>query len=252
MRVSRAGVALVKQFEGCRLEAYVCPAGVLTIGYGHTTAAGAPTVTEGMVITQARAEEILRWDLGKVASDVHALLAVGRAVDLAQGQFDALVSFTFNLGIGALRRSTLLKRINEGRLDAVPAEFMKWTKARVDGELVDLPGLVRRRRAEAALWRGVDEAAPVDPDESRATPEPPRPSKTMASSKEGNAAIITGAGAAAGAAQQIAEQAGTATSLAQAIGDLVGKPGFWVFVVIIAAAAGIWFWRRQRLLEEAA
>jgi len=247
MRITQACVELVKQFEGCRLGAYVCPAGVLTIGYGHTSAAGEPAVTEGMWINQARADQILGADLRNFADGVQDLVNV----DLQPNQFDALVSFAFNVGIGALGKSTLLKRVNEGRFDAVPAEFMKWTKGRVNGQLVDLPGLVRRRRAEAALWRGVDDSAPVDPDESRATPETPVPSKTILTSKEAGGAVVAGGSATIAVANEVGNQMEQAGGLLHALGALVGKPQFWAFLIIILAAAAIWFWRRRRLREEA-
>lgn len=150
MRTSQAGVDLIKKFEGCRLYAYVCPAGVLTIGYGHTSAAGHPDVQHGDSITQEFADRILQDDLRSFESGVEGCVAG----DLAQHQFDALVSFAFNLGVGNLKKSTLLRRVNEKKFDAVPAELMKWVKGRVDGELKDMAGLVRRRRAEAAMWRG--------------------------------------------------------------------------------------------------
>ena len=139
MRMSDAGIALIKEFEGCRLTAYKCPAGVWTIGYGHTSAAGSPEVTPGMTITQQEAEDILRRDLVKYENGVIKLVNV----DLTQGQFDALVDFAYNAGVGALGKSTLLKKVNAEDFDAVPTELMKWTKA--GGR--ELAGLVRRRRA---------------------------------------------------------------------------------------------------------
>jgi lysozyme len=151
--ISEAGFDLIKSFEGLRLKAYYCPAGVLTIGYGHTSAAGSPRVVEGMTITAAQADEILRRDMEKYADAVRRLVKV----QLNQSQFDALVSFTFNLGADALRKSTLLKRLNAGKYDAAPAELMKWTRA--GGK--ELEGLVRRRRAEAAMWRSMTFDRPV-------------------------------------------------------------------------------------------
>ena len=248
MRTSQAGIDLIKQFEGLYLAAYLCPAGKWTIGYGHTDAAGAPGVYRGLRIGAGDAEEILRDDL----QGVEAAVIDAVNVDLTQGQFDALVSFTFNLGAGALAKSTLLKRINEGRMDAVPAEFMKWTKARVNGELVDLPGLVKRRRAEAKLWRGLDDDAAEDPQEGRATPEAPAPSKTMSQSKIGSGAVVSGGAATIGLGSEIADQMNSAGSLLGAIHRVIDKPTFWVLLLVIAAGAGIWWWRRQHLREEAA
>lgn len=147
MQTNDAAIALIKEYEGLRTEAYPDPAhgwSVPTIGYGHTSAAGAPRVSKGMKITPAGAEEILRSDLVKferaVASAVH--------VPLNENQFGALVSFTFNLGPGNLKSSTLLRRLNAGDYAGAAAEFGKWVKA--DGKT--LPGLVRRREAERLLF----------------------------------------------------------------------------------------------------
>ena len=157
MKTSRKGVALIKEFEGLRTEAYKCPAGVWTIGYGHTAAAGHPNVVRGMTITPEEAEAILIRDLGQYERAVSA--AVKRPLN--QGQFDACVSLCFNIGIGAFTKSTVVRRINAGRMSEVPAAFMMWNKARDPntGVSVELAGLTRRRRAETALWRSLPDAA---------------------------------------------------------------------------------------------
>jgi lysozyme len=134
------GVALVKHFEGVRLRAYRDPVGILTIGYGHTGA----DVHSGLVISLEQAEEILRFDLRRFERGVTGLVKV----PLNDNQFAALVSFAFNLGVGALGRSTLLKKLNAGDYKGAYLEFGKWTRA---GGRV-LPGLVRRRAAEAQLF----------------------------------------------------------------------------------------------------
>lgn len=148
MRKTNAeGLRLIKQWEGKHLRAYQGAAdrtGLLTIGYGHTSAAGAPVVTEGMVITDAEAEQILIRDLAKVEADVERLVKV----PLNDNQFAVLVSFTFNLGAGALAGSTLLRKLNAGDYDAIPAELMKW----VNSAGKRRQGLVNRRAAEAGLW----------------------------------------------------------------------------------------------------
>ena len=165
---------------------------------------------------------------------------------MTQNQFDTLVSFAFNCGTAALRRSTLLKRVNAGAFDAVPAELMKWTKA--DGK--ELPGLVRRRRAEAALWRGLPKA--VDPIEARTAPDLPQPPKPITRSKEANAAIIAGGAGAVAAAGEAMPVIREGVGIMPVISDALGRPAFIAALIVIAAAVAIWVWRRQRLLEQGA
>jgi len=141
MKISAAGLKLVKEFEGLRLTAYVCPAGVLTIGYGST----GPHVTTGKTISEAEAEALLLKDLARFEAGVDELITK----PLTQAQFDALVSFAFNLGCGALEESTLRRRLNGGEEanTVIAQELPKWVKA--GG--ATLPGLVRRREAEVKL-----------------------------------------------------------------------------------------------------
>lgn len=139
MKTSQKGINLIKEFEGCQLTAYKCPAGVWTIGYGHTG-----DVKSGMTITEQEAENYLRADLQKFEAGVDKAVKVG----ITQNMFDALVSFTYNCGIGALQSSTLLKKLNAGDFNGAANEFLKWNKS---GSNV-LPGLTRRRQAERALF----------------------------------------------------------------------------------------------------
>lgn len=135
--------AKMMQWEGCRLKAYRCPAGVLTIGYGHT----GPDVTEGMTITAAQAVALFNTDIDKFARSVEASF---QGVPLKQKQFDALVSLAYNIGLGGLKKSTLYKKVMANPDDpTIRAEFMKHVNARVGGVLKPLPGLVKRRTAEA-------------------------------------------------------------------------------------------------------
>jgi lysozyme len=152
-RINAAGLALVKQWEGLKTKAYRDVAGIWTIGYGHTSAAGAPAVKPNMVITEAEAERILRADLAKFEERVARLVKV----PLNDNQHAVLVSFDFNTG--ALHSSTLLKKLNAGNYDAVPAELMKWVNA--GGKRVK--GLVNRRAAEAGLWGKGTVTAPTAP-----------------------------------------------------------------------------------------
>ena len=139
MKTSELAIGKIKTFEGLRLKAYRCPAGVLTIGYGHTRG-----VKTGQVITEPQADTLLKGDLLPCEEHVKCL-----GVCKTQGQFDALVSFTYNLGTGALGRSTLLQKIRVGApTKEIQAEFRKWVYA--DGK--KLLGLVKRREWEARRW----------------------------------------------------------------------------------------------------
>lgn len=152
LRVSSSGIALIKAHEGLRLEAYLAPEGKWTIGYGHLIKDDEQRLLRGS-ISEKRAVDILRDDLGRAERSVRALVEVS----LTQPQFDALVSFTFNLGGGALSRSTLLRKLNEGDYAGARSEFPRWCKARVNGKLTVLPGLQRRRREEAEMFEVAEE-----------------------------------------------------------------------------------------------
>ena len=142
MKTSQRGLDLIKKWEGLRLEAYLCPAGVWTIGYGHIKG-----VKKGDKISQAQANTLLADDVANVAeSAVNAYVNV----PLNQEQFDALASFTFNLGGGNLKSSTLLKKLNDGDYLGAANEFKRWVKA--GGKTLN--GLVDRREAEAQMFVG--------------------------------------------------------------------------------------------------
>jgi lysozyme len=144
MKMTDEGLALIKEFEGFRTQAYRDPVGVWTIGYGHTARAGEPVVKSGLVVSEAEASEILRRDVEMFSRGVRKALT--RSV--SDQQFSALVSFAYNVGLGALAGSSVLRAVNAGDFEAVPRRLALWTKA---GGRV-LPGLVRRRAAEAALF----------------------------------------------------------------------------------------------------
>lgn len=135
------GLALIKKFEGCELKAYQCSAGVWTIGYGHTK-----DVVEGMEITQEEAEQMLVDELHEYESYINKYVTVA----LSQNQFDALVSWVYNLGPANLSASTMLKVLNSGEYEDVPAQMKRWNKA--GGKVLE--GLIRRREAEACLFIG--------------------------------------------------------------------------------------------------
>lgn len=142
-RVNPAGVELIKYYEGLRLSAYQCSAGVWTIGYGTTSG-----VYEGQRISAEEAERLLKKDLNKFSLDVEDLVTV----PLNSNQFSALVSFVYNLGEGALRTSTLLRKLNSGDYAGAADEFPRWNKAVVNGQMTVLEGLTRRRAAERKLF----------------------------------------------------------------------------------------------------
>ena len=148
---SQAGINLIKDFEGRHLDAYLCPAGVLTIGYGHTK-----TARRGQRITPQQAEDLLRDDLREFEHAVNRLITT----DITQHEFDALVSFAFNVGTNALEQSTLRRKLNAGDRHGAAREFDRWTKA--GGR--DLPGLIRRRAAERALFEGTRQPQAPAPD----------------------------------------------------------------------------------------
>ncbi|UGA40291.1 lysozyme [Chromobacterium haemolyticum] len=141
MNISANGIKLIQQFEGLRLKAYQDAVGVWTIGYGHT----GPDVTPGLVITQAQADALLARDLSRFETGVTRLAQV----PLNQNQFDALVSFSYNLGLGSLQNSTLLRLLNQRDYAGAAAQFPRWNKA---GGKVLLACLTRRRAAEQALF----------------------------------------------------------------------------------------------------
>lgn len=144
MQMTEEGLALIRHFEGFRGAAYRCPGGVWTIGYGHTAMAGPPGVAQGMLMTEPSAEALLKADAGRFAEQVKASLTR----DLSDQQFAALVSFAYNVGITAFRGSSVLKAVNAGDFDSVPRRLQMWVKG---GGRV-LPGLVKRRAAEADLF----------------------------------------------------------------------------------------------------
>tara|TARA_Y100001938_G_scaffold37851_1_gene52199 strand:+ start:330 stop:761 length:432 start_codon:yes stop_codon:yes gene_type:complete len=137
------GIALIKKFEGCELEAYQCSAGVWTIGYGHTK-----DIVEGMTISKEQAEEMLVDELHEYENYINKYVTVA----LSQNQFDALVSWVYNLGPANLKVSTMLKVLNKGQYEEVPAQMKRWNKA--GGKVLE--GLIRRREAEACLFKGME------------------------------------------------------------------------------------------------
>ena len=148
--ISQSGINLIKSFEGLHklsddglIHSYRCSAGRWTIGYGSTKG-----VRSGQRITEQEAEDKLKQDVVTAENDVKRHIKV----PLSQNQFDALCSFAFNCGGANLGKSTLTKLVNKGKYDEASEQFLRWNKARVNGELTILRGLTRRRTAEAALF----------------------------------------------------------------------------------------------------
>lgn len=139
LRTNKKGIQLIKEFEGFREKAYICPAGKWTIGYGFTS-----DVKEGDMITEKEAEERLVKELTQVENEIKKVVKV----PLNGNQFSALVSFVYNLGIRNFKNSTLLAYLNKNRFEEVAKQLLRWNKA--GGK--ELPGLARRRKAERDLF----------------------------------------------------------------------------------------------------
>lgn len=160
MRGSESVRAFIKAREGLRLTAYRCPSGVWTVGYGHTGSGVGP----GLRVSRDRAEALFEGDLAPLEAQL-SVMCSGIEPPLRQGQFDALLSFAFNVGLGALRGSTLWRKARRDPSDpTIPAEFGRW----VYGGGARLPGLESRRRTEAEMWQaaaGDEENKPLPPPE---------------------------------------------------------------------------------------
>lgn len=139
MRINEKGLALLKSFEDCRLKAYLCPAGVWTIGWGRTRG-----VKRGMVITQEQADADLQFDLAIYEKAVEQNVEVA----LTPNQFSALAMFVYNIGEANFKSSTLLKKLNAGDYQGAADEFPRWNKVK----RVVVNGLTRRRAAERDLF----------------------------------------------------------------------------------------------------
>lgn len=146
MKATQNCINLIKLFEGYKPKAYLCPAGIVTIGFGSTMYTDGRKIKLGDTINEQQGNELLNWELKNKGIALHGL-------NLNQNQFDSCLSFIYNLGIGAFAKSTLKKKILINPNDkSIKDEFMKWNKARVNGQLMELKGLTRRRIAEAELY----------------------------------------------------------------------------------------------------
>ena len=218
MRMTAEGLDLIRHHEGFRADAYRCPAGVWTIGYGHTSAAGPPAVRPGMTISEAEALAVLAADVKQFEAGVRASLRR----PLGEQQFSALVSFAYNVGIGNFRTSSVLKAVNAGDDAAVPRRLQLWVKG---GGRV-LPGLVKRRAAEAALFvSAADAGTSPDPSPDPVQGKPVRRSSTVL------AAVL-------------AALASVLSAVAQGRGT--GSNASVVLLAIVTVAAAVWIIAERR------
>ena len=198
MRINKAGIDLIKEFEGLRLEAYKCPAGVWTIGYGTTSRAGVGVKpAAGMVITETEAEWYLEQAVAKFAAGVEAVITA--PVD--ENEFAAMTSLAYNIGLSGFRKSSALRHFNAGDKAKAAAAIKLWNKA--GGKV--LTGLVRRRDAEVELfWTPV----PVEPA------EPPQGRTSAAQSRTVQSSVVQGATAVGGSVAALNSLDGTAQIIA--------------------------------------
>jgi lysozyme len=220
MRMTKAGLDIIKEFEGFRSKAYLCPAGVWTIGYGHTSAAGAPEVREGMTISRAEGERILKADLKTFEAFVREAIRV----ELTPAQYSACVSLCYNIGGGAFKRSSVARFCNKREWRNAADAFALWNKA--GGKV--LPGLTRRRAAEAALFMSDDV---LEDDEIRPVVDEPKGKPMVISSTN----IAAGATAAAGVTAATKEVVDNTSSLFSG-GNIVT---ILLILVILGGAAWI-------------
>ena len=225
MQISQRGLDLIYHFEGKlkklpdgRYKAYRCPAGVWTIYAGCTEG-----VKPGMIVTEDEGEAMFRGELAKFEKAVERLVTC----DMNQCQFDALVSFAYNVGVGGLSKSSVLRHFNAGRLDQAAKAFLLWNKG---GGRV-LKGLVRRRAAEAALFLDKPDEPEIEaePDMPQAVePSPEKPSRTTVS--VGTGVAVTGVG---GAIAQTKE----ATEVAKQVKDVAPPWDSYAWPAAILGAA---------------
>ena len=241
MKISSAGLNIIKEFEGFRANAYRDPVGVWTIGYG--TIRG---VKPGDVVSRAEAERRLRQEL------VEYERAVERATggNATQPQFDALVSFAYNVGVKGMAGSTVIKRHNSGDHQAAARAFGLWNKA--GGKV--WPGLTRRRAAEAALYLTpeiVSTPLPVAEEvrEAAAADEMPRavePERSMTESQINRAGVIAGGTA---AVATVAETARTVADV-KTSADMIGEWLVPILLVAVVALCGYIVWQRYKQRKE--
>lgn len=226
--------ALIKQAEGLRLRAYLCPAGVPTIGWGHTATVTAEDVRLARKVRLDEAEALLDQDLAEFEALVHQCCRL----PANDNQLGAMVSLAFNIGADGFRKSSVLRAHNRGDFAIAAQAFALWNKATVDGAKRVLPGLVARRAAEAALY-----LTPIGPVDHRPMPQRIEPEKPMAQSTIMQGGVITA----------VASAMATASEAARHFADIRTSLGDWApqVALVVTLAAGCWIvWQRWRQRAE--
>jgi lysozyme len=235
MKTNEAAIKLITMFEGLELKAYPDPGtggDPWTIGYGHTAAAGMPSVKPGMKITKAQALGILKKDLMVFEDGVERLVKR----ELTGNQFGALVSFAFNVGLGNLAKSSVLTAVNKGDFVSVPRRLMMWNKAA--GRV--MTGLSRRRAAEGDLFMTPDGAsALLDSGNSAMVPDEPEAGKATSKSTTVWSAVAAGGGGAIAAGKEAVAQVRDTS-------DLLGvQTVFWMLLTALVVGAAVWIIRER-------
>jgi lysozyme len=233
VKVNEQGLALIRKFEGLRTGAYRDAAGVWTIGYGHTSMAGPPRVGRGMKITRAEAASILARDVAGFAEGVASHVRV----PISDSQFSALVSFAYNVGLENFRKSSVLRAVNDNDCCAVPRRLSLWVKA--GGKV--LPGLIKRRAAEGALFmQGTSPVVTADARQQRA------PTREPVEAVQGRAMHRSSINLAA----VLSAVTGVVSSLAAGVSDLAGIVDgrtLAIAAALVIVSAAIWIIRERRL-----
>jgi len=225
VRVSEKGLRLIKQFEGLRLTAYLCPAGIPTIGWGNTRGVTLEDVRLKRTITAGEAEEMLREELATFEAGVFDVL-----VAPTQPEFDACCSLAYNIGLAGFRKSSVLKAHNRGDKVAASKAFALWDKATVGGVKKALPGLARRRAAEAAMYLEPVDAYGMQPVQDM--PQAVLPERTMTDSSINRASLVAGGTAGIAAVSETLQTVNQVKYGAESLGD-------WLVPVLLIAVVGL-------------